>query len=202
MGFIRLRLELRAVRRAIEELRRAIQGHSEAIHAAEETQRHTDPPRQPTPAIISYDEQTTRDAKTEQNRQYGIQKSIRNWARAAVIAASIYAAIAALQWHEMRKATDTARDTLIRSQRPWLVNDGEATFMVDSSNEDSVSLSFTFHVKNFGPSPALDVGYGLHPFVRNVSDKPNLFDEARTQACELADGMVKVRGDSIFPRRR
>jgi len=143
-----------------------------------------------------------------QEKNYNLNRSQFGVATVTVIVLFIYTVIAGYQAWKMRTATiaatesaDTARDALIRSQRPWLVNDGEAMFTVDGSGEDSASLTFTFKVKNFGPAPALDVGYGIHPFVRNLADKPNLFEDARKQACELADSAVSVRGDSIFPQQ-
>src|ERR1700730_12065976 len=127
MGFFRLRLELRALRSAIEEFRHAIQDHSEAIHAASEAQRKSNPPGQPTPVVVSFDDKTARDAKDEQNRQYGVQKSIRNWTKAAVIAATIYASIAALQWCEMRTQTKQVAKQFEAQQRPW-ISGGEIEF--------------------------------------------------------------------------
>jgi hypothetical protein len=124
MGFEGLRLELRAVRSAIDELCRAIQDHSKAVRN----------PPQPSPVIVSYDEKTTTDTKTQQSRQYQMQKSIRNWTSAAVLAAIVYASIAALQWCEMQRANglaqkanqdawtlaDNANQTAIYSERPWV----------------------------------------------------------------------------------
>lgn len=126
----------------------------------------------------------------------------------AVIIA-LYTGIAAWQLNEMRKATraatksaDTAKDTLIRSQRPWLVNDGPATYKVGSfyKEQDSAGVDFTFQVKNFGSAPGLDVGEGLQPFVRTSGDMRD-FDTARKQACQLADGIVNVNSETIFPQQ-
>lgn len=182
MGFIRLRLELRAVRRTIDELRRAIEDHSKAIHSTEEAQRHTNPPRQPMPVIVSYDEQATRDANAEQKRQYCIQKSIRNWTRAAVIAAIIYATIAAFQWCEMRKVTratqiaaeaarnaaGTAADTLKLSAADLTVSDFTAE--TRSDKRGFFIVNYKLEIKNVGNM----VAHNIRIFPEDGIDKPNL----------------------------
>lgn len=67
----------------------------------------------------------------------------------------------------------------MRSQRPWLVNDGLASLAIGKVSNDSISGEFTFTVKNFGPSPALVVGEEIRPLVRTFQEKTNVFEEAR-----------------------
>lgn len=93
----RLRRELAAIRGRVEELCRAIQEHSEAIQARNKNRAV----QERMPVLVSYDQ----NIDAAQNRQYGTQEKIAKWTKRAVIAASIYAGIAALQWCEMRKAT-------------------------------------------------------------------------------------------------
>lgn len=93
---LKLRRHLDAIRTSLEELRDAIQEHSKGV-ASEQQNRQVN-------AVIAY-EGTAAEARNDANRQYSIQRSIRNWTRGAVFAASIYAAIAAYQACQMRKAT-------------------------------------------------------------------------------------------------
>ena len=121
-----LSLRLVAIGKRIEELCKAVQQNSKVIHTAQEAQQQTEKARNPTPVIVTYDDQTVRNTKDENDRQYITQNSIKNWTKVAVIAATIYAAIAALQWCEMRKATNAATTAanvaakqLDVSERPW-----------------------------------------------------------------------------------
>src|SRR6202011_3760781 len=80
--------------------------------------------RQPMPVVISYDAQTAGDAKTERDKQHGTQDSIRKWTRNAVIAASIYAAIAILQWCAMEQTLRQSDRQFEAERRPWVaIND-------------------------------------------------------------------------------
>src|SRR5260370_40672064 len=96
---------LRRLLEAVKDVKKAIQEYTFSPHAAEECERQKEPtPNKPTEirAIVSFDNQTVRDEKEEQNRQYATQNSIK-WATwSAVFAASVYAAIAACQFFEMR----------------------------------------------------------------------------------------------------
>ena len=124
----------------------------------------------------------------------------------AVIAATIYAGIAALQLHEMRKATVaatssaiTAKETMIRSERPWIGNVGGEEVKINIVNTNTVVGNMKFLAKNFGPSPGLNVGVGAFPFIRRTGDTKD-FTEARKQACMWAETNALVLGDSIFPQ--
>jgi hypothetical protein len=147
-------------------------------------------------------------------RRNARKNTINNWLMTiatwgAFIAACIYAYLAGGQLKQMRIATtaatmsaDTARDTLVRSQRPWLVNDGPATYKVGDvyKDQDMAGVTFSFQIKNFGPAPALDAGFGLQPFIRTAGDMHD-FDNARKQACQLADGVINVSSQTIFPQQ-
>jgi hypothetical protein len=147
MGTMRLMVELRAVRHAINELRSAIEKHSEAIHAAQKTSNETDKRPKPIPVLVSYDEKTN----TSQDRQNTTQDKIALWTRGAVIAAIIYATIAALQWCEMRKATvatEIAANAAVSASRAWMVPVGER-------KSNPATINFVW--KNAGKSPAISV---------------------------------------------
>jgi hypothetical protein len=97
MGHFFLRRELRAVRFAIDELRKAIQKHSETIRAAEEAQEHTQCRREPMPVVVTLDDKTVSETTRQNQTQNTIQGAIRNWTMGAVLAASFYGAVAVLQ---------------------------------------------------------------------------------------------------------
>jgi hypothetical protein len=70
---LKLRRYLETIRTRLEELRDALQEHSEATTSAQQNKTIS--------AVISYDEKTAADAKGEADRQHTIQRSIRNWTR-------------------------------------------------------------------------------------------------------------------------
>ena len=171
----RLRRELAAMRSRIEELSDTIKEHSKAIHSAQEAQQRAKETPKPVPVVVAYNEQTARDAKTENDRQYGTQNSIKNWTRAAVIAASIYAGIAGLTWWEIykqytkieesadaaKRAADTARDALHISERAYLA-DG-----APSINFPTKSVTIPF--PNSGHIPSGAVQIVIHEATINVA---------------------------------
>jgi len=109
------------------------------------------------------------------------------------------------QLEQMIMTNRISHDALVASQRPWLMNDGTATYTFRISGKDMATTTFTFNVKNFGPSPALDVGFGIYPFIRGDPnggpERHDLFEDARKQACQSADGIITVSGNSIFPQQ-
>lgn len=113
MGLVKLRFGLRTLRIAVVELTNAIKEHSSAIHAQNEVDRNKKFPTDPKHIIVSHDEETVRNAKHEQDRQYRTQNSIKTAAWCAFGAAVIYAGIAAFQWNEMHTAT------IILAARLW-----------------------------------------------------------------------------------
>lgn len=156
MSLFKLRLELRAIRHAIEELRTAIQSHSETVHAAQEAQQQADKSRKPTPVVVSYDDKTVKNTKCENNRQYRTQNSIKNWTKIAVIAASIYAGIAFLQWLKMSESNRISRESLESVQRAFV------SFQhFDFGRAPNADGTHTWHTgaayENNGTTPAIHV---------------------------------------------
>src|SRR6266404_2625212 len=102
---------LLGLRAWIHKVQHAIEKYEGSIHARNERQRQKEPPVDKpikVRAVVSYDDETVRSTKAEAERQYRTQNSIKRAAWSAFFAASIYAAIAACQLHEMRKATTEA----------------------------------------------------------------------------------------------
>jgi len=170
---IRLRRELTAIRTRIEELRDSIQEHSKAIHAAGVSKRNEDSTVKTVHAVIAYDDQTLRDTQREYDRQHGNQNSIRWAAWFAFGAATIYAAIAAFQWREMRKATEYARISAVAAQiaatsaqsalesqqksfqidqRPYVITDGMPQFVTLPNVKTKAQANVI--LKDIGKTPA------------------------------------------------
>src|SRR5579862_6158636 len=138
--------DLAAVRRLLEEIRDAIKEHSRAIHTAEEGKGQKEPASQKVEAVISYNNQTVRETKAENERQYRTQKSIKHAAWAAFIAASIYALIAAFQLNEMHYTSQI-------DQRDWVGITEKNVSRVMIGNEIAVDIP----VRNDGKTPALSL---------------------------------------------
>lgn len=81
---------------------------AESIRHAEKRQRHQElPGNQPMEvrAVVSFSDKTVGDAKAENTRTNTTQESIKNATWSAVVAASVYAFIAFLQWCAMYQQT-------------------------------------------------------------------------------------------------
>jgi hypothetical protein len=179
--------DLNGLRERIEELSSAINEHSKTLRAAEEASRAYETVPKPVPVLVSYDQQTSGD----QNRHYAIQKKIARWTKGAVIAASIYAAIAGLQWCEMRKATRASQEAVGAAQSAAHTAQTSLTESVESFRLDErawveigridkttfppdppigTTFKFAFYPKNVGKTVATDVVVHLD----NVSGYENL----------------------------
>src|SRR4029077_12658826 len=109
MGFItKCARVLTYVRAWVREVERAIREQPPTNHRREEIKRGEDLPRYEVRAVLSFDYETMRTAKTESKQQQDTQNSIKKATWGAVIAASIYALISLFIWVEMRKATTAA----------------------------------------------------------------------------------------------
>ncbi|MGB9123309.1 MAG: hypothetical protein WCE73_22025, partial [Candidatus Angelobacter sp.] len=76
---------------------------------------------------ISFSDEDKKESRAYQDQQYALQKSLKRAAWLTFWAVFIYAAITLALWCVNKKAADaaksaadTARDTLIYSQRPWV----------------------------------------------------------------------------------
>jgi hypothetical protein len=139
--------DLLGIPQRLTEIDKRIQQQTEAIRASDERQKQ-DREIQPVwlnPVLAKYD-QSERDKKTNDDRHYRVQNSIR-WATwCAFIAASIYGAITYRQWK-------TAQDQLKASERPWIA----PTFSVDGPlvfRDDLAYLTLKVDLSNVGHSPA------------------------------------------------
>jgi hypothetical protein len=115
-----------------------------------------------------------------------------------------------------KTSSETAHDALVRSARPWLgVAVAPRLLHPPAVKGDSINLVTEFTVKNFGPSPALNVNLDLKPFAtppaaKTPKEMTAAWDSAADRACQGADVMVPSNpdavgrgqyGDVVFPRR-
>ena len=184
-----MRLELRAVRDAVNDLRSAIEKHSETIHATEEARRRNNPKRQPIHATVSYDDVTVRNAQAEANRQYSNQESIKNWTRNAVIAAIVYAAIAACQWRAMTQQNKLIREQWRDEHRPRLGTEGGIAVKEEKTQGTPPKTKWTITTKiwNYGDSPAMRVAASFG--VGGPSIAFRIHEWKTSQGCKTADDM-------------
>jgi hypothetical protein len=161
MGFIRLRAELRALQVAVDELRNAIEKHSESVCAAQKAHDENQKGQKLTPVLVSYD----KEANASQNAQNTAQEKIARWTKWGVIAAAVYAAIAALtmvaiflQYKPIKKSADAAYLSA-EALRPRLAIIGltPQTLTVKGLPMDGDKLHVWFQVPDYGPMPAQDV---------------------------------------------
>jgi len=128
-------------------------------------------------------------------------------ATATLVAVIWYACIAHGQLNQMRDATvaathsaNTAKETMLRSQRPWIGNEGSGV-KIKILNTNMVAGNMMILAKNFGPSPALNMGVGAFPFIRSTASDDSDFSKAREKACAEADTNALILGDSLFPQQ-
>lgn len=91
-----------------------------------------------------------------------------------------------------KSAAETAREALLRSQRPWVGPEREPDIYWNQRNPDQSRISLA--IKNFGPSPALHVGYWIGPYVQ-----VNSVGEAEAisrRSCQLAE-MASITSDHL-----
>ena len=126
---------------------------------------------------------------------------------AGVLVVFAYTTFAALQWSATKKAANaakdaagTAHDALVRSNRPWLTDEGVPKLTFKLLPDDTVAGNLVFPVRNLGPSPALEVGVGAIPFIRHAGDGSD-FVLARKESCQWAETTVRSGGDSLFPQQ-
>jgi len=148
----------------------------------------------------------TADAKNYalDHRRYRLEWKGFRMARWGAVVLAIYTALTAVIAIYSIRSVNAAHEALTRSNRPWLGKDGDVALQVSNTGEDFIGGSISFTVRNFGPSPALHVGYGIQPFVRIRDGKDawnETHEEARKQACQLADTLAFIGGDSIFPQQ-
>lgn len=172
--FLLLKRELAAVRTRIEQLRDAVQDQAKTIDAAREVQQAN----KAAPLIVTYNDQTVRDTKDENDRQYRIQCSLRNWTAGAVLAAVAYAAIAAFTWWQAITQNKISRYALVAVNRSFVEianKDGPQDFDLQYMGLDDLKgqLAFNVWMENAGNSTAVRMRYEIVVEVRDAAQAPS-----------------------------
>lgn len=198
MGIIRLRVELRALRHAINELEDAIEKYSEAVRAAQKAGHEIEAEQKIVPVLVSYDQQINRG----QSDQNATQEKIAKWTKRAVIAAAIYAAITAIyaaiavfQWREMRRATKAseAQLALMRdADRPWIDIDISITSPLTYDGK-SVRAEFTFVPTDVGQSPAQNISINPTLTPAFMGDDLNGIQKRLCDSAATKSGMASLQ---------
>jgi hypothetical protein len=143
---------MRRLFEAVKGVEKAIQQNTESIHASKEREWNGEPVREAAKRIIAFEKKTVTDTKEENDRQHRTQISIRNWTAGAVLAACIYAAIAACQLRGIQEANRISHDALVATQRAYVTVTGlnirQSTF-----NPKLVSYIVSPIVVNSGNTP-------------------------------------------------
>jgi hypothetical protein len=158
MEILKMRIELRALRQAINELCAAVEKYCETAHSAQETNKKDDAIPKSIPVTVSYSEQVN----AGQNRQNTTQEQIAKWTRRAVFAAIFYAGIAALQWCVMKSQLEELHKQTVAQTRPWIgidnvtLRDERITGPTQTLDRSQLQdgANFAVFVRNYGKSPA------------------------------------------------
>jgi hypothetical protein len=138
---------------------------------------------------------TERKRSTEQKKNLCAQWVIGIGTWGAVMAASIYAGIAAYQLREMKTVATVATKQLELSERPWVYGtislNGPLTF-----DEGGAEIPLMVSLRNSGNSPALQTGINAVPVIgyRDINNTTS-----REQACKGAANLSRSIGIAIFP---
>lgn len=196
---------MRRLLEAVKDIKQGLRRQAEALRAENQNQEKKGNIPPEIKAEIRFDRQTLEETKTEQNRTFQVQNSLR-WATwLAFAAAAIYAGVATWQGNEMRKATvasssaaETAKQALVRGQRPWVGPENEPNVALNRSNEGIQSV-IVIPIRNYGLSPAFHISYYLEPL--DIGNSLNDIQEASKRFCQIAEiGAIttdKVPGTSF-----
>ncbi len=204
-----LRRDLASIARRLEVIQGTLEKLEATPHPTEEKERYKEPTGEAVYRIGAFDDKTERDARTEYDRQYRTQNSIK-WATwSAVGAAIIYASIAAYQACQMKKSTDAAIDAaraasraaeiahkqLEATDRPW-VSVGISINSPLTHDKAGVHVTFSFTPQNVGRSPAQGI-YMVASLIAglNVTNVP----EWRKQQKKICDWTTSKERAGVIP---
>ena len=140
---------------------------------------------------------TEQDQKSHEERQYRVQHSTRIATWLACIAGIIYCGIAGLQWHQMIKATksakqsaDTASASLHLDQRAWV-------FVLRDNFQlhEGFEISIPGHIINTGKTTAKHVEAWITAIMLKSGDIPKFIYEPGI-------GIIRSIDPFLFPSQR
>lgn len=180
--------DLRDIVDKLSTFQKAIDKHSETKYTADERNEQQQY-QQPVPLKFELEENQERDRKTEGDRQYRVQNSIRKATWAAFCAAILYASIAALQWREAHKTMVTANRAWIGVSRPI-----EITKIQPGTNTENPKVTYVVTLKNYGTSVGLRVWITTRVVTNPIGLKTAAHDSCR-EALSGSNGIMATAGD-------
>jgi hypothetical protein len=142
------------------------------------------------------------------------RKTIAFWVEiiTAVILAGYFGVTILIWWANNKSATaakksaDTAQDALVIGQRPWAGTEREPSVTLKENNLGWIDAQAAVAIKNFGQSPALNIGYHMMPLgYEGIVNDIQSTQEQFCQRAELEPALskenpkLKYTGFSIFP---
>ena len=158
----------------IRKAQNALHECAESIHNTEERKKEqclpSDKPVE-VRVVVSYDENTVADAKTQAKREHATQESIEKATWCAFVAVSVYAFITLLMWCQMMKQTKEMHEggvdthklatAALAANRAWLAPE---QMTLGSPVESGVPLKYQIRIVNPGKEPALSVAWNVKPY--------------------------------------
>jgi hypothetical protein len=152
----------------IRKVQGALHKCAESIRNAEHRERdQAVPPDKPIEerAVVSFDEKTVADAKSQGEREHAIQESIKKATWAAFVAVSIYALITALMWCQMIKQNRIASAALLQStesfridERAWIeIEPIKGTLFSSRTEKIGAGFQYPIYIRNVGKTVARDI---------------------------------------------
>lgn len=153
-------------------------------------------------SVVSIPPPQTDQERTKQKKKERRQ-NITFWVGiATLVVLTVYAGFTIAIWYANKKAAqaakvsaDTARDALVKQQRPWLGIDSRPVIEVEGAH-----WRIVFKLKNYGTSPAL-----RSAFASETVNAPIIFETVKAkieQACSRGEALTndpQGHGYTIFP---
>jgi hypothetical protein len=166
-----LRMALRRMRDLVE----AIQEQSETTRQANARQPEQQLPTPPHPVTIDFADSVTKAKAEQDDKQYRLQERSIFWTKLTCLLIFVYTAIAALQWSQMRHATDAAekaanaanetvtdsRKAFQADQRPYVITESPGFY---EQLKPNAWVPVRVSLKNIGKTPAIDVSRRFQMF--------------------------------------
>ncbi len=197
--------------RELKSLSVSLDGLSQRIDAIrnQESTERKERERQQYLDSIRFEERIQKSKQRQETSRYNLRDWIQvllvivTWA--AFIAAFTYAGVALLQWSANEKAAnaaksaaDTAHTALIEGERPWVGLDGPIKITGLYFGPPNIEIQYTYHIKNFGKTPALKVIAIMH-FAASAEKDKFWGDHACEQSVPFTTGTVKGPPGKEYP---
>jgi hypothetical protein len=170
----------------------SIQAVYENSHANEKA----DGPEPTVRAILALPKTLNVDAETHERDKPWLKDRTFLLSIAGVIVGAAVAVVYCLQLTEMKHANQINSDALTRVQRPWVGTEDIPHIDVKRDDKGSVTFNTEVFIKNFGPSPALRLGWFMQPEKPRNSIAEYL--DVQKADCKWADIMTNTKVDASY----